>query len=409
VSTSWRALVVVALLGATVAACSDDGPGEGEAHLEVDGKAVVQRADGESEDVDDSTDLGRGDRVEVTDGVALMRLKGGTTFELREGLSDAASTTVLMDKVPVLEAGDLLVSTPDSTRLEADGTDVVVREGAARLSRAFGMSASAYDADLELDSAGVESKVRALRQVAVPDLGRPRPPRPVQYEDDDPWDRRFLGAAMAFEEDLEKLADELTGRLPRNEGRTAGFFRLVLPSLEDEDAFTPELLSSIDPLHRDQGDTLIGAAITERGKRGSFDDRWRAVFDFRDEGAAWGIVALDQAVQSEPVFNDVELAFNTSANELVSAPVQEPSSGGGQPGGTDSGGSATPPSSGGGGTDGGTRGGGGSTTPTTTPNTLPPPISPPPTSPPSEPPAQLDPVVEPVSDLVDDLLGGLLG
>jgi len=338
-----------------------------------------------------------------------MRLEGGTTFELREGLADAAGTTVLMDKVPVLEAGDLLVSTPDSTRLEADGTDVVVREGAARLSRAFGMSASAYDADLELDSAGVESKVRALRQVAVPDLGRPRPPRPVQYEDDDPWDRRFLGAAMAFEEDLEKLADELTGRLPRNEGRTAGFLRLVLPSLEDEDAFTPELLSTIDPGHRDQGDTLIGAAITERGKHGSFDDRWKAVFDFRDEGAAWGIVALDQAVQSEPVFNDVELAFNTSANELVSASPQEPSSGGGQPTGTDTGGGSTPPSSGGGGTDGGTRGGGGSTTPTTTPNTLPPPITPPPSSPPSEPPAQLDPVVQPVSDLVDDLLGGLLG
>ena len=57
-SRRWRALVLVALLGAPVAACSDDGPGEGEARLEVDGQATVERADGDRETVDDSTDLG---------------------------------------------------------------------------------------------------------------------------------------------------------------------------------------------------------------------------------------------------------------------------------------------------------------------------------------------------------------
>ena len=37
-----------------------------------------------------------GDRVTMEEGVAVMRLRGGTTFELRKGLGDAASTAVLM-------------------------------------------------------------------------------------------------------------------------------------------------------------------------------------------------------------------------------------------------------------------------------------------------------------------------
>jgi hypothetical protein len=108
----WRALVLVALLGAPLAACSDDGPGEGEAHLEVDGRARVERADGDVDMVEGDTDLGRGDRVTVEEGTALMQLSGGTTFDLREGMDDdAANTQVVMGSPPVLEAGDLLVST----------------------------------------------------------------------------------------------------------------------------------------------------------------------------------------------------------------------------------------------------------------------------------------------------------
>jgi hypothetical protein len=285
---------------------------------------------------------------------------------------------------------------------------VEVREGAARLTRAFGMSVSAYDADLTLDSAGVERDVRALRQVAVPDVGRPRAPRPVDYEPDDEWDRRYLKEAMDLGADLQTVADGLTGALPDNEGRTPGFFKLVLPGLEDEGSFTAALLAAVGAdAARDQGDTLIGAAISDLGDRGSFEDRWRQVFEFRDEGAAWGIVALDQAVQRGPLIGSVQEAFNASFEELAQAPTSEPS-GGGEPSSTDTGASGTPSAPGGGG--GGTDGTDGGTTPPTTPVT-PPPVVPPPLTPPpdSETPTVLDPIVEPVTELVDDLLGGLLG
>ena len=406
----WCAIGLLALVGGSLGACSDDGPGEGEARLEVDGEAIVERAGGDRETVDDSTDLGEGDRVSVRSGEAVMRLAGGTTFELREGLGDADGTTVLMAERPVLEAGDLLVTTPSSMPLEADGTEVVVREGAARLTRAFGMSASAYDADVELDSAGVAVDVPALRQAAVPDLGRPRPARPVDYDEADPWDRRYLGAAMSFDDELEVMADQLTSMLPEGEGRTIGFLRLVLPGLEDEAGLEDTAISR-SLVDRRPGDHVIGAAITDLGERGSFEDRWADVFGFRDEGAAWGIVALDQAVRGEPVLGSVEQAFDTSFDEVVAPPVTAPTTpttptaptGGGDRGTTDG-------SSGGGdgGDDGGTDGG---TPPPEEPVTpTVPPIIPPPLLPtPEDPAPELAPVVEPVVDLVVDLLGGLLG
>jgi hypothetical protein len=401
----WRVLVVLAVIGAVSAGCSDDGPGEGEARLEVDGEATVERAGGGVDQIDGSTDIGRGDRVVMLEGDAIMRLQGGTTFELRAGLADAADTALVMDKVPVLEAGDLLVATPASSRVEADGTEVVVREGAARLSRAFGMSASAYDADLELDSAGVASEVPSLRQVAVPDLGRPRPPRPVVYDGTDPWDKRYLGAAMTYGEELETLAKGLTEQLPSNEGRTPGFFKLILPGLDDERSFTQELIDSVDrDRQRAQGDTLVGAAITDLGERGSFEERWGDVFAFRDDGAAWGIVALDQAVQTEPLWGTVEQAFNTSIEEVAQGPVDTPTPDAPTDADTPAGEGDQPPADDGGGTDTPDDGSPPPEEPTTP--TLPPPLTPPPSG---EPDPVLEPVVEPVTDLVDDLLGGLLG
>lgn len=395
------ALTALAVLGLP-AACSDDGPGEGEARLEVDGLAVVERAGGERETVDDSTVVHQGDRVSIDEGAALMRLSDGTVLELREGLVDddgpaAANTALVMGTRPVLEAGDLLVTTEGALGLEVDGTDVEVTEGAARLTRAFGMSVAAYDADVQLDSAGVLAEVPALRQMVVPDLGRPpQRARPVAYDPADRWDRRFLGAAMALGDRLESIATGLTNSLPDGEGRTVGFFRLVLPGLEDESAFDDDLLAP----WRDgrPGDTLIGAAITDLGERGDFADRWDAVFDFHEDGAAWGIVALDQAVRSAPLVGTVEDALGAFADASASAAPPPDTAPGTTP--------TTAPT---GPDDPGSSGGPGSpSTPTTQPPTSPPTSTPPVTPPPDVTPA-LEPVLEPVTDLVDDLVGGLLG
>ena len=177
----------------------------------------------------------------------------------------------------------------------------------------------------------------------------------------------------------------------------------MLPGLEDEAGFGADLID----LDRAPGETLIGAAITDLGTRGDFVARWSDVFAFRDEGAAWGIVALDQAVRSDPLVGSVEEALDSfeEAAAFVEPLAPDPVT-------TDP---TTPPGGGDAGTDGtdgvGDGGGGGGGTPTTTapPVTLPPVTTP--TLPPllPDPPEELEPVVDPVADLLDDLLGGLLG
>jgi hypothetical protein len=400
---AWVAALVLAVL--VPAGCSDDGPGEGEARLEVDGEAVVERADGTQERVeDDDTDLGPGDRVELVDGVGSLALADGVRFELRSGLDggDTAPSRVEMAEVPVLEAGDLLVSAPEDTAVEAAGTVIQVSGGSAKVSRDLGAGVAVYDAQVVLDSAGQEVVVPALRQVQVPSLGRAQPERPFRYEPADPWDRRFLGDAIELGDRITELASAYTSTLQPGEGRTPGFFRLVLPGLEDEPVLD-ELMRK-DP-DRAPGDRLIGAAITDLGDEGDFADRWESVFGFRDEGAHWGLVALDQAVERTPLMGAITEAANASPLAFA-----EPGDGGTTPtttGGAGTDAPADPPP----GSSGGSGGpGGGSGSPTTSP---PPPPPPPPTTtpPPPETPLDpvLDPVVEPVTEIVGGVIDGLLG
>lgn len=391
----WARVAVVVALLAGGSSCRDDRPGPGEARLEVDGAAEVERAGGERETVTGGTDLRPGDRVSMRRGSGRLELADRSMLELRAALDDTSSSVLLMARRPVLEQGDLLVSAPGRTTVEADGTAVEVREGSARVRRDIGMSVSSYDATVLLDSAGVDRRVPALRRMVVPDLGRPpQQPRPVRYDDADTWDRRFLGAAHALGERLQRLADGLTGSLAEGQGRTPGFFRSVLPGLDEEPDFGADLLRP--RLDEDPGDTLVGAAIADLGERGDFRERWDEVFDFRDDGAEWGIVALDQAVSSEPLVGQVQLALDSSFGEVAFAP----------PGGDSGPPTSAPPTS----------------TPPSPPSTAPPSTSPPTTSTPTppvtqpgppDPPPPLDPVVDPlttvVDDVVDSLLGGLLG
>lgn len=407
-------VVLAGVVGAAgLAACSDRGPGAGEARLEVDGEAVVTRADGDRDVVTGRTDVGAGDRVEVVEGRATMALAGGHRLELRDGHGDDADTVVRMGPVPELEAGDLLVASPDAVEVRAAGTLVEVQEGAAKVSRTLGMSVASYDAEVVVDSAGQERAVPALRALLVPALGSPQPLRPAvckgasstvtacpAYDPTDSWDRRYLGDAMDLGQRLESIADAYTSSLQPGEGRTPGFFRLILPALDEEDEFTAELLDA----DRAPGDTLVGAAITELGEEGRFRERWRSVFAFRDEGAEWGLVALDQAVSRTPLLGAVTeaiaaspLAFAPTATGATSGPSPSPPPGGlADPGPTSP---TTPP------------GGPGSPapSPTAAPPPAPSPTTPPPTPPPTTvPESPLTPVLQPIVEPVTDLTGGLL-
>jgi hypothetical protein len=383
--------VAVALVAlGPVAACSDDGPKAGEARLDVTGAALLVRQGGKREQVTGRATVRAGDVVTLTKGTGVMRLKGGALLELRAKVGEARDTVLLMGPTPVLQAGDLLVTAKDEQRVSVDQTDLTVTGGSARMARAVGVQVAAYDAQVALDSAGQERSIPALREMQVPALGLPpEVPRPLAYDAADPWDRRFLGEAIDLGDQLESLAVGYTKNLASGEVPGVSFYEQVLPALASEPAFTADL---VDP-RRAPGETLVGAAIAQLGRRGTFSERWASVFTFRDQGAKWGLVALDQGVQRTPLLGAVTNAVQGSP--LAIGPPPSPRT-------------STP------------------STPTTT-TTLPPSTATP-TTPTTQPPSPtttvpppadsgggglLSPVLDPVTNLLSGvlkaLLGGLLG
>ena len=379
-------VVVVALVLGSAAACRSSGPKAGEARVAVDGQVRLHRQGGADEIVTKRDDVRVGDEVTVTKGSAVLTLKGGSTIELRAGLDGASASQVVMGPVPVVKAGDVLVTAPDGLSLSAEQTDVRVTGGSAKVATGVALDIAAYDGDVSLDSGGQRRTIPALREMKVPAVGLPpEAPHPLDYRASDPWDRRFLSDAIDLGQRLEALATGYTSNLSPGEGHSPAFFEQVLPGLRDESSFTADLL---DP-GRSPGETLIGAAIAELGRRGTFVERWHSVFEFRDQGAAWGLVALDQGVDRTPLLGTVSTAVQDSPLAIGPPPTSH--------------GGPTP---------------GSSTTVTTIPNGTAPPTTTtttPPTTPTTQPPSDeggnglLNPVLDPVTGLLSGVLKALLG
>lgn len=365
-STRARRTVVALVAAVLVAgACTGRGrPDVDQADLRVDGSATVTTADGDADVITDSATVDFGDVIVVDAGSATLELAGGAKYELRAG---SVATKVRVGLPPELLDGDILVvdGFPASVRLD---TATVSAQGALKI-QAGDDVASAYAGRASISGVGPLDEVRGLRQVV---LSPTATAEPFAYDGSDGWDRRFLGEAMAFGERLEALARGYTANLAPGGGRTASFFESVLPPLNAEREFSRDLLDEDRP----PGETLIGAAIAVQGRRGSFRDRWEQVFAFRDAGAAWGIVALDQGVSSAPLLDSIELAIDESP--LVGDPPPSTSSTTSTTTTTRPG---SPPTT--------------STTTSTTTTTVPPGGGP------------LAPVLDPVQEILDDVLGAL--
>ena len=365
-----RILVAVVALGLVAGSCSDDGPGADEARLRVDGQATVTDGDGAVEVVTDEATLSFGDTLVVDEGTATMELAAGQQYELRAGDVDSV---VLVGSPPTLLAGDALVSggfpaaiTYETTTLSAQGA-LKVRAGVP--------SASAYAGRARISGAGDLAEVVGLRQVVLTPSAAAEP---LVYDPSDPWDRRFLGEAIAFGQRLEALARGFTGELQPGGGRTVSFFESVIPALADEQEFSADLLGDRAP-----GETLVGASIAVQGRDGTFRERWEEIFAFRGAGAAWGLVALDQGVSSAPVIETIELAIadaplsadpTTTTTDSTTTTLRPP----GAPNPPDDGDPDVTPTT------------GTTTTTTTTPQQ-----------------GILDPVLQPVDEMLDDVLDAL--
>ncbi|MDP1806623.1 MAG: hypothetical protein Q8K72_15710, partial [Acidimicrobiales bacterium] len=284
-------------------------------------------------EVSSSRNLEAGDRVRVRQGTAVIQLRDERRFELRQGsdlelLAREASNDIL----PTLVAGDLLIVS-DSRPLvvSANGAEISV-QGDARVSRGVALLVATYEGSAQLSAGGSTIAVPALRQASLPPTGAfPTKVSPLEYSSSDGWDQRYLSDAMDLSNQLKGRSDGFTSQLGPTEGRSVNSFRELFPGLAAEPAFTASLLNPA----RLPGDTLVGAAITLEGTRGTFAERWAAVFTFRDQGAEWGLVAMDQGVARVPLLNAIDAAISRGPTQFAVGPPGRPPT------------SLNPPSSGG--------------------------------------------------------------
>lgn len=412
--SSLRLVTAVLLVALAAPACSGDGRDDDAFVLQLDGRAEVVRDDEPRRLTSGDHRLSTGDTVRMLDGDAVLELPGDRSVLLRSARGDRDSTVLEVAAVPHIVNGDAVVVAGDEVRFRAGDVDVELASGAARVQRGLGVTVALYAGGAVVRSAGRElpGGLAALRQVSVPATGLlPRRPAPLRYDDvePDPWDRRFLGDAIDLGSELDRRARGFTGQLGARVAVDAPLLRRVLPRLAGESDFGDGLLGGAD---RTAGEALVGAAIVVEGGDASFRQRWDDVFAFRDDGARWGLVALDQQVQRDALLATIVDAYSRSP-VLFAAPS---GSGGeitlGPPTTSPGGGGATTTTT----TAPTDEGGGGEPDPTVPPPTAPPPTLPPITVPPvpddeepdepdSDPEEEEPEVVDLLQEVVEDLLG----
>ncbi|HVL93684.1 MAG TPA: hypothetical protein VM264_10115, partial [Acidimicrobiales bacterium] len=289
---AWLVVGVVVVLSAACA--RDDRLSSDQARLvPAEGAEVlVAESGGRLRPSSGVRTLGAGDRVKAAQGTAALLLSNGDRLELATG------TEVQLGEPVRLETGALLL-VPGTARplaVDAAGSSVMAL-GPARVTRDLAVTAASYRTGLRLESAGRRLRVPPLRQASIASLGEvPSEASPIVYDAADGWDRTYLADAAALATQLETRSRGFTASLSRGAGRTAGFYRLLLPALEAEPGFDEALLSPDRPA----GETLVGTAIALEGAGGTFATRFGEVFAFRGAGADWGLVALDQGVDDVP-------------------------------------------------------------------------------------------------------------
>jgi hypothetical protein len=324
-------LVFALVAGATVV--SDDSESTPATSLMLNGTAEVDGGGGTRRLVAGEHILAIGDRVRIFTGDAVLALAGDGSLELRAGSGTAEGSRVEVGTVPILLDGEgLLIAGEQEQVVEAGGARLSLVDGAARLSRSTGATFAVYDGRADLSTGGrtLEEGLPALRQVVVAEVGMlPLTPSPLRVSDPPgPWDRRFLGEAIDLGSVLEQRSVGFTTLLQDDFVPDLFFFQAVLAGLLYEPGFDQSLL---DEQERQVGETLVGAAIALVGDGGDFAARWHQVFELREEGASWGIIALDQTASRAALQRVLDeavarspLLFAPPSAAPVFQPVQPP-------------------------------------------------------------------------------------
>ncbi len=243
--------------------------------------------------------LAAGDRTRLSDGGAVLEMVRGLEIELRSG------SDITVDLAPVLHSGEALVRTDDaSSRVmaSADSAAVIAPDSVVRLTRSLAYGASAYRGRVELHSVGRSIDVPTFRHATIAAVGAvSREPLPILVDDTDVWDRRYLGAAIELTRQLDAVSSGFTANVVTSIRPVPDLVLTAVPG-----AVATREFDAVASGQRRPGELLVGTAIATAAKASV-----TPVFDFRDQGATWGLVALDQAIRdADSLFGLLRLALD---------------------------------------------------------------------------------------------------
>lgn len=311
------ALAALLVIGGCDAASNRAG-----VRLDVNGQVEVVEPGHRVKNVTRGATLTAGQRVRVVRGTATVHLSSDAQLELRTGSELEMKPGINGSGLrPVLQAGDLLVKAGrQRVTVDAMSTAVRVLGGSVHLSRGLTLLVATYSGSADVESAGRAITVPALRQVVVAAVGLlPAHPSPLEPSTGDSWDLRFLGDAIELGNQLNARSRGFTGQVRAEQSRSPDFFRQLFPRLQGESLFG----TLFDP-DRSPGETLVGAAIVLEAGDSSFQDRWMAVFGFRDEGASWGLVARELGVAGRPLLEALDAAIGRTVTVVPPSTIPPP-------------------------------------------------------------------------------------
>lgn len=309
-------LLVVGVVAALIVASDGSDSKAVEGRLEVSGAVNLKRGNQETA-IDGRRNLEAGDAITVDSGSATLVLPAGGDVEARKDVH------LSVNRGPELVSGTVLVVAEVSTvALRAGGSNVYVApNSAARVTAGVGLQVDVFAGSAEIASAGRSLQVPSLRSVHVPAVGLlPGRPSPLVMTPSDPWDQRYLAAAIDASQPLEDLARGFSAQVPSATVSTVGFYQQLLPGLAEQSGFGEASIGNRPP-----GETLVAAAIALLGQRDNFEARYANALSFRADGAQWALVALDQQVASLPALVErVRQAAGQQPVALASVPQATP-------------------------------------------------------------------------------------
>ncbi|MGH8900516.1 MAG: hypothetical protein ACRDYA_02260 [Egibacteraceae bacterium] len=257
--------------------------------------------------------LGVGD--DVPDGARIRTGSSQVRLEFRDGqiwLGPDAAARVFSQRVDLIR-GEAMVVDPEGGMLSVHWTDVLVSgRGTFRLTPGVNPRVGVYTGSVRVRRPAESRPVGALEQLDLSNRRLPVSPTPLDYAAQDPWDRELLGQAVAFDDEVERIARGIDVKFAVG-AKPPEFYR-VFKAVDD--ATLPILESTARTITPDGefgpvSDVLVTLFVAEAAARATGKPLSAAATQtasWRAEGARWGLVAMRFGITASDFAKTVDLS-----------------------------------------------------------------------------------------------------